>query len=419
MNTTRLRWTLLQVTRKIWFRPALLSVLAIATALVAIAVKDLIPEDIAVSIGADSVDSILELIATSMLAVTIFSVSTLVAALASASGQVTPRATRLLAEDPTAQNVLATFLGAFSYSLVGIVALYTGAYGRGGRVVLFAVTLLVIVLIIVTLLRWISHISTLGRMGDTTARVEDAASKALRDRLRDRHLGGRPLRDPAVIPEHAWSLPSRQIGYVQHIDMGALDELAKNAGLTIFVQALPGSFTDPTRPLARIDGHCAEKIRERLCSAFTVADVRSFDQDPRFGMSVLTEIAQRALSPSLNDPGTAIDVIGRHVRLLSLWAQPDPDAAQRPRFIRVLVPAITIADLFDDAFAAIARDGAGLVEVGLRLQKAFVALGQLGDADFAATANHHSHIALRRARLALALESDVAQLSAVAAGLAE
>jgi uncharacterized membrane protein len=414
MSTTRLRWTLLQITRRIWFRPTLLSVLAVATALVAIAVKHLIPEDFAVQIGADSVDSMLELIATSMLAVTIFSMSTLVSALASASGQVTPRATLLLAQDPTAQNALATFLGAFSFSLFGIIALYTGAYGKGGRVVLFAVTLLVLVLIVVTLLRWINHISKLGRMGDTTARVEAAAERALRDRLAHPHLGALPLMDPAMIPAHAWALQSHRIGYVQHIDMAAVDRLAKQAGVTIFVRSLPGAFTDPTRPLAHVDGRCDDESSDRLRSAFTVGDVRSFDQDPRFGVSVLTEIAQRALSPSLNDPGTAIDVIGRHVRLLSLWARPAADATEPPQFHRVRVPAITIADLFDDAFAAIARDGAGLVEVGLRLQKAFVALAQIGDADFASAATHHSRIALRRAELASMMESDLALLSAAA-----
>ncbi|MFM0339824.1 DUF2254 family protein [Paraburkholderia fungorum] len=57
-------------------------------------------------------------------------------------------------------------------------------------------------------------------------------------------------------------------------------------------------------------------------SAFSVDVRRSFEQDPRFGISVLTEIASRALSPAVNDPGTAIDVIGRGIRILSLWEQP-------------------------------------------------------------------------------------------------
>ncbi|WP_305804424.1 DUF2254 family protein [Stenotrophomonas sp. YIM B06876] len=40
---------------------------------------------------------------------------------------------------------------------------------------------------------------------------------------------------------------------------------------------------------------------------------RSLDQDPRFGLLVLGEVASRALSPAINNPCTAIDVIGRAV----------------------------------------------------------------------------------------------------------
>ncbi len=49
---------------------------------------------------------------------------------------------------------------------------------------------------------------------------------------------------------------------------------------------------------------------------------RTFEDDPRFGLIVLSEIADKALSPGVNDPGTAIDVIGTLVRLFTLWQSP-------------------------------------------------------------------------------------------------
>ena len=53
---------------------------------------------------------------------------------------------------------------------------------------------------------------------------------------------------------------------------------------------------------------------------------READLRPRpvFGLCVLAENASRALSPAVNDPGTAIDVIGRGVRLLAQRARFDP-----------------------------------------------------------------------------------------------
>jgi hypothetical protein len=64
----------------------------------------------------------------------------------------------------------------------------------------------------------------------------------------------------------------------------------------------------PCEPLAWTTWQPKEDEETRLSSAFLVGPDRSFKQDPRFGMIVLSEIASRALSPGVNDPGTAIDV---------------------------------------------------------------------------------------------------------------
>jgi hypothetical protein len=87
------------------------------------------------------------LLASSLLAVTVFSLSTMVAAYSAATNNVTPRGTKLLMEDNTSQNVLGTFIGAFLFSLVGIVALSTGLYGTQGRAILLVVTIGLIALI--------------------------------------------------------------------------------------------------------------------------------------------------------------------------------------------------------------------------------------------------------------------------------
>ena len=173
----RLRWATHRLTKRLWFRASLFSLLGVATALLAVVFKDFVPESLPTRIGADAVDKILGIIASSMLAVTTFSLSTMVTAYGAASSGVTPRATTLVMEDTTTQNALATFIGSFLFSLVGIIALSTGAYGEAGRVVLFAVTILVILLVIGTLLRWIDHLSRLRRER-AVAKVKKAARMA-------------------------------------------------------------------------------------------------------------------------------------------------------------------------------------------------------------------------------------------------
>ncbi len=90
----------------------------------------------------------------------------------------------------------------------------------------------------------------------------------------------------------------------------------------------------------------------------------------------LAEVAARALSPAVNDVGTAIDIVGTFVRLLANWAE--PPAGVEVTYDRVSAPAVSVADMFDDAFTAISRDGAGLIELQIRLQKAFISLAATG-----------------------------------------
>lgn len=309
-----------------------------------------------------------------MLAVTTFSLSIMVTAYGSATTNVTPRATRLVVEDVTTQNVLATFIGSFLFSLVGIIALNMGAYGERGRVILFVVTLVVIALILITLLRWIQHLTSLGRVGETTAKVEQAAIETFVERAKSPYLGGYPWLENNEQPNGTVAVYPEIIGYVEYIDMLKLSRLLTEDPRHVYLVAQPGSFIHPSMPVLYLSQGQGPLISKDLLDTIIVSDVRSFSQDPRFCLSVMAEIACRALSPAVNDPGTAIDVIGRGVRILSAYAQNKSDETE------VTYPSIHVAplqnrELLEDFFLPIARDGAGMSEIQRRVLKGLSMLG--------------------------------------------
>ncbi|AVJ18396.1 hypothetical protein CLM71_15255 [Serratia sp. MYb239] len=404
-------WLFSQLTRKLWFRACLFALLAVISALVSIVIKPFIPASIGGMVGADAVDNILNILASSMLAVTTFSLNIMVSAYSSATTSVTPRATRLVMEDSTTQNVLATFIGSFLFSLVGIVALSMGAYGERGRVVLFVVTLLVIALIVITLLRWIQHLSLLGRVGETTSRVEEAARNALENRVNIPYMGGNAWLSPQHSPADAIALYPTEIGYIQHIDMQMLDDRLQEIEGELYLACQTGAFVHPGHPVGWIVAPDTDLETAALLAAITIGAERSFDQDPRFGLAVLAEIASRALSPAVNDPGTAIDVIGRAVRLLAVWGRnkPEPDAVI---YHNVWVKPIVTADLFDDIVNPIARDGAALIEVQLRLLKGLQALDRMNTAVFAADVRRYVAIIQQLAEKQMVSQQDCARLHA-------
>ncbi|MNI10924.1 hypothetical protein D3C73_640520 [compost metagenome] len=411
--SSKLIWQISLLARQIWFRATLFCIAAIATALMAILISPYLPANLSTRIGADSVDRILGIIASSMLTVTTFSLSTMVSAFSAATSNVTPRATRLVMEDSTTQNVLATFIGSFMFSLVGIIALTTGAYGEQGRVVLFVVTIGVIALIVITLLRWIDHLSRLGRVTETTRRVEQATIDAIEKWQAAPNLGGKALPKDTSPPKDSGRLvQSDKVGYVQHVDSGALAAIADDIAMGMFISAIPGTVVGPGRTVAWTAKVIDDEVRAKILECFAIDDTRSFDQDPRFGASVLTEIASRALSPAVNDPGTAIDVLSRTLRVLVAWRDAAGGQEGKVLYPALHVASIDVSDLFDDLYTPIARDGAGLVEVGLRLQKTLALAADLGP-EYRRHAKRHSQEALDRADKALHIDVDRKRLKDV------
>jgi len=420
----RWHWLATRIAKRLWFRATLFSLLGVVTALLAVVFKDAVPATLPARIGADAVDKILGIIASSMLAVTTFSLSTMVSAYSAASSGVTPRATSLVMEDATTQNALATFIGSFLFSLVGIIALSTGAYGTQGRVLLFTVTIAVVILIIYTLLRWIDHLSKLGRVGETIDRVERAVIKAIQQRVEHPHLGGAAYPDSFVLPESTHALRSSETGYVQHIDVLSLGKIATDAKVRIYVEVLPGAFVHEGMVLARVlalNGEPADvddALDLEIIAALTIGLRRTFEHDPRFGLSVLSEIASRALSPAVNDPGTAIDIIGRGIRSLTCWGRLQAvTQSQASECAQVHVRTLRVDDLFDDFFAPISRDGAALQEVNVRLIKALTCLAQINPRVFQSSSSRHAKRLLEHADSGLLIQQDKDALRALAVEL--
>ena len=300
--------------------------------------------------------------------------------------------------DDVSQNALSTFVGAFIFSIVGLVAVTNGYYEEAGRFTLFALTLAVFAAVIATFVRWVDRIARLGRMGSIIDKVESAATRAIRERRRAPTMRGARIR-----PHPGKGIPvyCESIGYVQRIDVRELQAYARKAEVVIVIEALPGTFAAPGRPVATVyadSGDGAEVDRTCISRSFVTGDRRAYDEDPRFGLVVLSEIAGRALSPAVNDPGTAIEVIGTLLRLFVLWTEPAGDAdGNVGECDRVEVPEVSLRDMFDDAFTSIARDGAKVFEVTVRLQKAYASLASVGHGELRELAVLHARASLVQA----------------------
>lgn len=411
----RLNFYIRRIRERLWIRPFSMSVLSIVVVFLA-KMADTFEIGLHIpQVTQVSVETLLAIIASSMLVIATFAVASMVAAYTSASRTATPRTFSLIISDDISQNALSTFIGAFIFSIVALIALQNGYYDVAGRFVLFVITVLTLAMVIVTFVRWVDCIARLGRLTSTVDKVEAVTSKALRRRRGVPNLRGTPadgLQQPGQV------VYGESVGYIKRIEIGALQVYAEKKGLQIQVAALPGTFASPGRALAYVagdQGALADFDSASVAQAFVIGAHREFDEDPRFGLVVLSEIASRALSPAVNDPGTAIGIIGAFVRLFSLWVEPvDDDDRDDCTYDRVAVPEVSIHDMFDDAFTALARDGAATVEVAGRLQKAFASLACLEDEAMRKAVSTHSRRALARSELVLTLPDDLNEIRRLA-----
>lgn len=394
---------MMRLRERLWLKPLAFCMLAVAAAFIAhladfVEAGSLVPD-----IAPDIIEKLLSIMSASMLPIATFAVASMISAYNSASSSATPRAFPLIVADDVSKTALSSFIAAFIFSVVALIALKSGFYSRLGHFTLFVMTLVMFAWVVAVFVRWVDNIARLGRMATTISKLEDVCRDALGKCRLTPNFGGMPAEDG---PEGGEAVYGSGIGYVQHINMRGLQDAAEEADCRVSLVSLPGTFAAPGRPLAYVhapDG--GEVDKSPIAEAFLIGSDRTFDEDPRFGIVALSEIAARALSPGVNDPGTAISIIGSFVRLFTHWARPlEEDETCELEFDRVYVPNLSLMEMFDDAFTAVARDGAGMVEVGIRLQKAFLSLASLENPEITKTVQHH-------AGQAMTLPADIERIS--------
>lgn len=405
---------LTRLSENLWFKPLIFCLLSIMGALLAHSADGTFITDIAPEIKNDSLNDLLKTLSSTMLVIAIFAVGSMISAFAAASSTATPRSFKLIVADDVSQNALSIYIGAFIFSIVASVAFKNGYYGKAGLFVLFLLTMAVFLLVIITFIRWVERISKLGRLGHTIQMIEDVTIKTFERRIKTPLMGGSPIieRENKGIPIY-----SDEIGYIQYLNMDNIQEIATRLEVIITLNCMPGTFISPDRIIAYVvsgDEEIPVDEKKKLSKAFNIDTTRSYYADPRFGLIALSEIASRALSPGINDPGTAISIINSYVRLFHLWFVKDNvSTSPKVKYTRIEVPEIATVDIFNDSFRPIARDGAGNIEVMIRMQKAFTSIHSFIPVEMKNIVLRNSQEAYERAEIALVYPGDLERLRSV------
>jgi uncharacterized membrane protein len=201
-------------------------------------------------------------------------------------------------------------------------------------------------------------------------------------------------------------------GYLQLIDKDALVELAMHEDVIIRLERRPGQYVVANQPLVLVwpGNRITEETIQRVNLAFALSSERTPNQDIEFAVLQLVEIALRALSPSLNDPFTAIvcvDRLGSALCRLVQRATPSPYFHDKHNQLRMIAPSLKFPEITDEAFNQIRQYSRSCAAVTIRLLETITVIARFANRpEDRAALLRHAEMIIRGARAGLPEEED-------------
>lgn len=356
----------------LWFVPALVVAGAVALAIASIMADGAIdagdlPDWPRLFTGsADGARGTLEVIAAAMISIAALTFSITVLVLSSAAAQYTPRVIRSFMGSTVTKLVLGVFVGIYVYCLI-VLRTVSSSDPEFVPAVGVTIGLLLALVGVGFLIAFIHHmassiqvstlVSDIGR--ETISAVEHLYPEWRQDEgEQEGEQGGKQDRAQpvAMLPPAtgAWqAIPSPRTGYIQSVDYAGLAGWAHDHRRLLKMEKTVGEFVLEGQLLLAADPGGAEVDRlGDACRFFAIGTHRTVEQDIGVGITQLSDMAVRAMSPAINDANTAAACIDYLTAILARLArrslQPHSGVWENRRTLIVRGPSF--ADFLRQAF---------------------------------------------------------------------
>ncbi|MCA0991999.1 DUF2254 domain-containing protein [Pseudalkalibacillus hwajinpoensis] len=278
---------------------------------------------------------------TAILTMTTISFSSIMVVLTTYSSQFSPRTLQDFISDRFTQHVLGVFVAGFVFALVNMLLLT----GKDSRIILSP--LLTVILAITCLLffiLFIHHSATFVQVNNLIEKIT-RRSLYLVEKKSELYEGETfekwdrweesELREEDGIPIY-----SHKMGYIQQIPYSKLVDLATQNESIIRLNSDVGNYVKEGSRIATVWMKDSSTFStDNFLNSIAIGTERINDQDLEFSIQKLVDIALRAISPSVNDPHTAVNCTNRIGTILSkIGHSYDPKEAffDKERNLRVL-----------------------------------------------------------------------------------
>jgi uncharacterized membrane protein len=325
--------------------------------------------------------SISSLVASSVLAflAIVFSIS--LVALQLANQQYSPRVISIFMQSSTTKIALSLFIATFVYSFVLMTEILRTSLEQISIVSLFTNFLLIFACLFVFIV-FMKSIMMMIRVTYIIMIIADNTRQAIEENLPSEEAyvlcDAVPLEQPNQII--SFSRPPRSL-FSQRYDQGVFKAIERSKlsqiGLKYqcVVRVLPrfGDFINKCDPVVEVYGEKPVPPAQVL-KAIYIGPERSVYQDPSYGIRMLVDIALQALSPAVNAPTTAHEVILRLTNLLAMISQrPESTGAytEDDHQVHLIQPVFSWDDIVELAFSEIISYGKDDLQTKRSLVTAF------------------------------------------------
>lgn len=307
---------LLQIKNSLWLLPSLYCVISLVLAIVVITIDTtfykqfelIIPSILLTRV--DLAQTILGVIAGSLLTMTTITFSTIMVVLTTYSSQFSPRTLRNFVTSQITMRVLGVFMGGFVYSIFSLLFMKSTIDHpviSSGVGVIFALVCLAY------FAYFIHHVATYIQVTNLIHLLTEDVLKVVQNKIEfvEKHHHVSIEKGPYQKPhsfKKGTEIYSSKYGYLQLIDNNKLLQLAVEHDQFIEVNQKIGQFITQNQIILTVY-HLDEKLTVDYQPMITVGSDRTTMQDEEFALKKIVEITLRAISPAINDPNTAIDCI--------------------------------------------------------------------------------------------------------------
>jgi uncharacterized membrane protein len=290
------------------------------------------------------------------------------------------------------QIVLGNYLGSIIYSLILLLTISDEESHRSHDMSVVLASAMGI-WCLVLFIGFIHKISVSVQINNIVEKIYDETRNELNRRQKVEEGSARHRQafvDETIMPRYV--LPSRTSGYLQKIDTEDLVKVAADHDLMIRVHPHLGDFVVKGSPFLACNKPHEEidsTIRDKIYNAFIYFTGEKIEVNERYGFTQLMEVAVKALSPGINDPGTACICIDYLTDLFVLWnglkhSDVYYDKNQNPRLV---VRSFSFERLFNLCIGPIRRYGREDLLVANKLLQCFKTLS-----DFDRKEKHYKNL---------------------------